>query len=142
MNTINDEGLVKLFDSLAIVMTLSDDPGRFDVGWMNLKQHTNLNLEEYDEFVEARDIVVDDIKDQIAEIIMNYHRTKYGYNYREAQYEFKGDRYNYPDGKYYEQRFYVEIDDHDQVRLLDAEFDLKNTYVDLLKEDVLPVVLK
>jgi|GEM_PF-5619856 len=45
MNTINDEGLVKLFDSLAIVMTLSDDPGRFDVGWMNLKQHTNLNLD-------------------------------------------------------------------------------------------------
>ena len=127
---------------MAIVMTLSDDPGRFDVGWMNLKQHTDLDLGDYADFVEARDIVADNIKDQIAEIIINHHRTKYGYNYREAEYEFVGDRYNYPDGKYYEQRFYVEVDNQDRIKLMDAEFDLAHTYVDLLKKEVLPIFLR
>lgn len=139
--TITDHKLVKLFDALAIVMTLPDDSDAIDSNWMNLKQHTSIDISGY-KFEEARMKVVGELKRQITEIIIDYHRSKNGNYYVEAEYEFKGDRYNYPDRKNYQQRFFVAIDDQDCIKLIGAAFDLRNTYIDTFRDQILPLCLK
>lgn len=139
---INNDFLGSRFDSLAIIMTLPSGDDREDINWMNLRENATIDVNNFNTYEEAKEAAIEAIKEEVADRVNDYHRDNYNGYYREAEYEIIHSRYNYPDGNTYEQRFLIEIDNDNNYDLVNAEFNLANTYIDLFREEVLPISLK